>query len=45
MTGTITVNGAPIEISFDATATLLDVLRDNGHTEVKSWGLMQNTFA
>ena len=34
MTGTITVNGAPIEISFDATATVLDVLRDNGHTEV-----------
>lgn len=35
MTGTIIVNGAPVPIEFDATDTLLDVLRTSGHTEVK----------
>ena len=35
MTGTITVNGARLKVDFDPTATLLDVLRSNGHTEVK----------
>ena len=35
MTGTITVNGAQISISFNSTDTLLDVLRNSGHTEVK----------
>ncbi|MBU8912497.1 MAG: (2Fe-2S)-binding protein [Spirochaetales bacterium] len=35
MNGTIIVNGAQIEIDFDPADTLLDVLRDNGHTEVK----------
>lgn len=35
MTGKITVNGTPVPIEFDSTDTLLDVLRNNGHTEVK----------
>ena len=35
MTGTIVVNGSPVTVEFDGTATLLDVLRDNGHPEVK----------
>ncbi len=35
MNGTITVNDAQMEIDFDPTDTLLDLLRSNGHTEVK----------
>jgi aerobic-type carbon monoxide dehydrogenase small subunit (CoxS/CutS family) len=35
MTGTIIVNGTPVPVEFDATDTLLAVLRNNRHTEVK----------
>ncbi len=35
MNGTITVNGTEMKIDFDPIDTLLDVLRNNGHTEVK----------
>jgi aerobic-type carbon monoxide dehydrogenase small subunit (CoxS/CutS family) len=35
MTGTIIVNGTRMPVEFDPTDTLLKVLRDNGHTEVK----------
>jgi len=35
MNGTITVNGSSVSIEFEPMATLLDVLRSCGHTEVK----------
>ena len=35
MTGTLTVNGAEITVEFGPTETLLDVLRNHGHVEVK----------
>lgn len=36
MEGNFEVNGKPRQWTFDPGATLLQVLRDNGHTEVKS---------
>jgi len=35
LTGTIVVNGHELDVAFDATDTLLQVLRRYGHTEVK----------
>ncbi|MFW6293511.1 MAG: (2Fe-2S)-binding protein, partial [Spirochaetota bacterium] len=35
ITGTITVNDRALEVTFGPTETLLDLLRRNGHTEVK----------